>query len=31
VLSVVTRRKPSLTLEMLEEYKKFLDEYGERT
>ena len=31
VLSVVSRRKPSLTLEMLEEYKKFLDEYGERT
>lgn len=31
VLRVILQRKPSLTLEMLEEYKKFLDEYGERT
>jgi len=30
VLAVISRRKPSLTVEMLQEYKKFIDEYGER-
>ncbi|MEM3364307.1 MAG: AAA family ATPase [Candidatus Micrarchaeia archaeon] len=30
ILKVISRRKPSLTIEMLQEYKHFLDEYGER-
>ncbi|MCX8200343.1 MAG: AAA family ATPase [Candidatus Micrarchaeota archaeon] len=30
VLKIIGRRRPSLTLEMLQEYKQFLDEYGER-
>ncbi len=30
ILKVIRRRKPSLTMDMLRKYKRFLDEYGER-